>query len=132
MGSVLPALRTTVSCRGCAGLVTSNNRTDPSSAPVASSLPSGLNAADSAAPAPLITLRGGATGASVLPLSNSTIPFETATARSAPPALAGRNVVALAYVVGGRGRLARSVRLVVSQSCTLPSPPTASVPPPGP
>src|SRR5580658_3780043 len=132
MGSALPAPRTTVSCRGCAGSVTSNNRTDPSSAPVATSLPSGLNATDSAVPGPLITVSGGAAGASVLPLSNSTVPFETATARSGPPALAGRNAVALAYVVAGSGKLARSVRLAVPQSCTLPSPPTASVAPPGP
>src|ERR1700722_15694078 len=132
MGSALPAPRTAVSCLGCAGLVTSNNRTDPSSAPVASSLPSGLNATDSPAPCPLITVRGGATGASVLPLSDSPVPSETATARSAPPALAGRNAVALAYAGAGRGRRARSVRLAVAQSCTLLAPPTASVPPPGP
>src|SRR5580692_8473916 len=130
MGAPLPAPRTTVSILGWAGSVTSNNRTDPSSAPVASRAPSGLNATDSAAPGPLTTVRGGATGASVLPLSSSTIPLETATARSAPPALAGRNAVALAYAGGGRGRVARSVRLAVSQSCTLLSPPTASVPPP--
>ena len=67
----------------------------------------------------------------MLPLSSSTVPFETATARSGPPALAGRNTVALAYVGAVRALLASSVWLAVPHSWTLPLPPTASVPPPG-
>ena len=57
---------------GCAGSVTDQSRTVPSSPPVASTVPLGLNATVSALPV-AVTWNGAPSGASVLALRSATV-----------------------------------------------------------